>query len=233
MHIAVCDDNREYLSGFMKQLERVTLPEDTVYSFSDGYSLLCSSSKGYIYDVTFLDIQMPGLSGIETLRSIRKLSPDAVVVMLTRFSEYSLEAYEYHPFHYLLKPPNMQKIKNILDEVRLMLPLPEALLVNTRQEAYRIPLRCVIYIEAHVRKIEVVSTRGRFSYYQQIGILSEWLNEHGCFQIHRSLIINCDHIKRIDKKTSEVVMSDQTRLPVAEGRMAAFLTYYARRMTVL
>ena len=55
-------------------------------------------------DVAFLDIRMPGLSGIEVARALGELSPRTQVVFVTAYDQYAIDAFEQGALDYLLKP---------------------------------------------------------------------------------------------------------------------------------
>ena len=61
-------------------------------------------------DVALLDIDMPGMTGIELAAAIREIWPDIPVIFLTGYTQYALEAYEVHPTSYLLKPVKKEKL---------------------------------------------------------------------------------------------------------------------------
>jgi len=71
-------------------------------------------------DVVFLDIVMPLMSGIEILKGIREINPNAIVVMLTSIAsrENVLESKKAGAFAYLLKPFDVQKIERLITEIK-------------------------------------------------------------------------------------------------------------------
>ena len=61
-------------------------------------------------DIVLLDIDMPGMNGLELAAEIRKIRPDIPIIFLTGYEQYALNAYEVHPAGYLLKPVNRDKL---------------------------------------------------------------------------------------------------------------------------
>lgn len=66
-------------------------------------------------DVALLDIDMPGMSGIELAREIKRTSPDTEVIFLTGYAEYALDAFELHASGYLLKPVNSERLREEIE----------------------------------------------------------------------------------------------------------------------
>ena len=61
-------------------------------------------------DIALLDIDMPGMNGLELARRIRDIHPDTAVIFLTGYSEYALDAFQLHASGYLMKPINREKL---------------------------------------------------------------------------------------------------------------------------
>lgn len=56
------------------------------------------------YDAVFFDIQLPGITGIEAAKRLRKIDDKVMVVFVTNMANYALESYEVHAFDFILKP---------------------------------------------------------------------------------------------------------------------------------
>ena len=66
-------------------------------------------------DIALLDIDMPGMNGLELARRIRDMHPDTAVIFLTGYSEYALDAFQLHASGYLMKPINREKLASEVD----------------------------------------------------------------------------------------------------------------------
>ena len=118
--IVICDDSSlvtrqitEYLHAYMQ-----TIPTSLqLYSFSDGHSLISSFQKGNDFDICFLDILMPGFSGMETAREIRHFNTHTRIIFLTSSPEYALESYEVRAYDYILKPVTPERMNRLMNEV--------------------------------------------------------------------------------------------------------------------
>ena len=78
MRIAICDDNSIDLKAMQAVFRRVA-PDDTLDTFSEGGKLLNAISEGKGYDLLFLDIIMPGITGMELAREAGRIAPDLPV----------------------------------------------------------------------------------------------------------------------------------------------------------
>ena len=103
MHIGLCDDNKADLEVMHEMICR-THPDHVVDSFSDSTQLLSAIKNGIRYDLLFLDILMPDLTGMELAREISRISPETSIVFLTDSSDFAVEAFSVKALHYLIKP---------------------------------------------------------------------------------------------------------------------------------
>ena len=74
--------------------------------------------RGFRPDVAFIDIRMPGVSGLEMAKDIRELSPRTNIIFVTAFSDYAMDALELHPSGYIMKPATREKICVELQNLR-------------------------------------------------------------------------------------------------------------------
>ena len=116
MRIAVCDDNSIDLKA-MREVFRRVAPAHTLDTFSEGSKLLDAISGGRSYDLLFLDIIMPEITGMELARKIGMIAPDTPVVFLTDSDAYGVEAFSVRALHYVIKPITEQSLKECLNRV--------------------------------------------------------------------------------------------------------------------
>lgn len=102
MHILMVDDETEFLELMTKRLGRRNFEVTTAAS---GPAAIEAVSRG-TFDVVVLDVRMPGMDGIETLKHIKEKAPQTEVILLTGHAnmEVALQGMELGAFDYLLKP---------------------------------------------------------------------------------------------------------------------------------
>lgn len=106
--VLLVDDELEFLETLMKRLKKRNLEVQGAKSGDEALSML---AEGMV-DVVVLDVKMPGMDGIETLRAIKKLYPLVEVIMLTGHAnmEVAIEGMELGAFDYLMKPMNIDEL---------------------------------------------------------------------------------------------------------------------------
>jgi len=111
--VLLVDDEKEFVESLS---ERLTIRDYDVGTSISGEDAL-EKVKGYNYDVVILDVLMPGLSGLETLREIKKVKPLTEVIMLTGNAtvETGIEGMKLGALDYLMKPCNTEELVAKID----------------------------------------------------------------------------------------------------------------------
>jgi DNA-binding NtrC family response regulator len=100
--VLMVDDEKEFIQTLSERLTLRGYDVTTAFSGEEAVEKV----KSYLFDVTILDVLMPGMSGIETLREIKKIKPLIEVIMLTGHAtiETAIEGMKLGAFDFLLKP---------------------------------------------------------------------------------------------------------------------------------
>ena len=112
LNIAICDDSRDDRKRLRKFLEETGFLV-SIQEFESGEALLRLEET---FPVIFLDIDMKGISGIETARLLRKKDKKAKIIYVTAYDDFREYAFSVHAFAYLVKPLDGEKIRQILKE---------------------------------------------------------------------------------------------------------------------
>jgi response regulator RpfG family c-di-GMP phosphodiesterase len=112
-NILIVDDE----IGPRESLRMVLKPNYNVYTVENGYAAIQMIQQVEM-DVLTLDLKMPGMNGIDTLKEIRMISPDVMVIIITGYGtlKSAIEAIRYGVFDYIPKPFNVPEILSIIDK---------------------------------------------------------------------------------------------------------------------
>lgn len=185
-------------------------------------------------DVLFLDIQMPGTSGIKLAETLQNLKTPPVVVFVTAFSEYAAEAFELDAVDYVLKPVETSRLAKALDKVagamssRKPAPAAEAvkrLAVERGGKRAFIPVADIAYFEAKADYSSAVTASGTCLVSESISSLERRLESDGFMRVHRSYLVNLDDVHDIEVSRTgsmELVLERvDASVPVSRRRATA------------
>jgi DNA-binding NtrC family response regulator len=107
-NVLLVDDELEFLATLVKRLTKRGLNISTAKNGEDALKII----GGKVIDVVVLDVRMPGIDGIQTLREIKKKDPLMEVIMLTGHAsvEVAIEGMELGAFDYLMKPADIDEL---------------------------------------------------------------------------------------------------------------------------
>jgi two-component system, OmpR family, response regulator len=107
-NVLLVDDELEFLATLVKRLTKRGLNISTAKNGEDALKII----GGKVIDVVVLDVRMPGIGGIQTLREIKKKDPLMEVIMLTGHAsvEVAIEGMEVGAFDYLMKPADIDEL---------------------------------------------------------------------------------------------------------------------------
>lgn len=208
---------------------------------SDGVAAIEAAARLHP-DVVFLDIQMPELSGIQVVERLRELEPTPAVIFTTAFDRYAITAFELEAVDYLLKPFGTPRFLAALERARSIVRMREAaaqldrarsifspranvpfdrIFVRDGNAVLAVLLADIERVEAQDDYVMIHTERKRYLVSLRIRNLEERLPNPPFLRIHRSHIVNLDHIDRmvgLDDARFEVRMKNGTVVPVSRAR---------------
>lgn len=113
MKILLVDDEELQLIRLENACKKV-MPDSEFFSFTNPIKVVESNID---FDLAFLDIEMPGLNGIQLAKKLKSINPKIKIIFVTAYNNYALDAYRVHASGYITKPVNENKIKVEIDEL--------------------------------------------------------------------------------------------------------------------
>ena len=120
MKIAICDDNKLAIRDISNSLNSLGFIDPKKIFFFTSATELLNSLENRVYDLVFLDIEMPDVNGIDLGKNIKHFNEKTHIVFVTSFPQYVLDAFDCHAYHYLIKPANENKIHKIVNSIYLL-----------------------------------------------------------------------------------------------------------------
>ena len=84
-------------------------------------------------DVCFLDVEMPGMTGLECARAIQDTAPRTILIFATAHDDYMAEAFEVYAFDYMVKPFKLERVRQTLDRIRQVRQVVSEVRVDQRR----------------------------------------------------------------------------------------------------
>jgi len=197
-------------------------------------------------DLVFLDIEMPGMSGIDIVRSFN--NPTFRVVFITAFDAYAVEAFRLSATDYLLKPVEADDIVSVIDKIKndirknenptniQLLNLEKLLMRNAAQTDSKIAIGMadkivfvavsdILYCKAEGPYTHVYLVDGKkIVASKTLGEYEQQLSNRQFFRVHHSTLINLNHVKEFQRfDGGYVIMENNEKLEVSHRKRNDFL----------
>lgn len=179
-------------------------------------------------DVILLDIQMPGMNGLEAARHIAGLPNPPAVVFVTAYDEHALRAFELRALDYLLKPVRLERLREALSRVRPLAQGDAEALAPRRSHfsvlepgrIWRVPVTDVLYLRAELRYVTARTREREYLLDESLVKLEEEFADQ-FLRIHRNCLVARRHLVGFQRQAGE-----------GEGHWLAILRDWPERLPV-
>lgn len=222
--MAVCDDDVRFTGKFEEIVLRISQKQNIsidIEAFFDGTELVRNICEEKVrYDLIFLDIEMKGMDGITVARKIRDVDEIALIIYVTSHTSYALEAYDVHPFQFLVKPVETEVLNKYFSKAYEKIVLGDSYFCyKYGKDSFRILLKDILYFQSKRRIVFIYKTDGSVDkYYEKLNELEDRLKKSKLdfWRIHQSYLVNARHIVR--KSYDQVELINGKVLFVSEDR---------------
>jgi DNA-binding LytR/AlgR family response regulator len=219
MNCVIIDDSkmaRTALKLLISQVDFLDLKKECD-SPVEGFNYL----KSEPVDLVFLDVEMPGMTGMELLKN---LHDPPIVILVTSKKDYAVEAFELHVADYLIKPVTLSRFLVAVDRAKELYDKRGSKIeIDDKEKGYifvrsnsvlsRIKLTDILYIQALGDYVNIYTSGKRYMVHSTLKAMEEKLPPDKFFRLHRSYLIALDHIDTIEEGTAYV---EKHAIPIGE-----------------
>lgn len=215
MRVVIVDDEPLAIKVILVYSKRIPALEvvGTYTSANDALKALTDDPV----DLVFLDIQMPGMSGMELAR---RLPPETMVIFTTAFDQYAVESYSVAAIHYLLKPVTFESfetaVKKALDRKTAISQYRDDSFFYVKKDHKRVKvfLRDVLYIEGLKDYVKICLCDGHIVTLMNMKSLEDFLPSPEFLRVHRSFIVHMSMASHIDRRN---IYFHDTVIPISDS----------------
>lgn len=230
MNVLIVDDNEiardivHQIAGRIKDVKITGQCADAL----QAYNLLQETPV----DVILLDIEMPGMSGLELTRNLGK---GPVIIFTTSKRDYAVEAFELNVADYIIKPVTPARLIQAIDKARELLASAEEelnmsdgefIFIRDSNIIRRLKLDDILYVESMRDYVKLHTAQKFYAIHNTLKAVEDRLPAAKFLRVHRSFIIAIDKIDTI--RDGVIIVQDRT-VPVADAYRATL----NKRMNVL
>ncbi|MCM1237153.1 MAG: LytTR family DNA-binding domain-containing protein [Ruminococcus flavefaciens] len=221
--IAVCDDMPLECADIAKQIGYILEQSDidfVIKTFFGAQELMQSKES---FDIIFLDIKMPKISGMELAREMREQGRQSLIIFITSAKEYVFEAFDVEAFQYLLKPIQNDRLKIVLEKAIKRMQIDtntDFLIISENRQTKKVFLKDIFYIESVGRIAKIHCNDGTLETYEQIGVLEDKLSDKSFFRCHKCFLVNLNYVDAFNK--TDICLENGEKIMLAKRRYDEF-----------
>lgn len=216
VNICICDDSsqgRASVSRLVSDWARQSGQDVRITEFPTAEAFLFRY-KELAPDIVLLDIEMPGMNGVELAKRLRAENKLIQIIFITGYSEYIAEGYEVAALHYLLKPVSPQKLFSTLDRAMEKLATDgRKLVITTSAETVLLPIYEIRYIEV-VKNYITLHGKSDYTIKKTLKEIEGELDER-FLRVGRSYIVNLRFVSRVTR--TELFLRGGETVPLPRG----------------
>ena len=211
---------RTVLREELEQFDEVQIVGEADTGFT-ALQMIAASSP----DLVFLDLQMPGMGGFEVIKNLREGANLPVIVIVTAYDRYAIQAFEAGAIDYLLKPVRQERLAQAIERAGSVRKQPAGAaeqLANLQEIAERAASRTakkivarsgdeylllnadeVFAFQADGDLVWIITAKKRYQATQPLKTIQEKLRSSGFRRIHRKALVNVEHIRKMSTLSSQ------------------------------
>lgn len=204
IRILVVDDERyarEELIFLLREFSNV----DVIGDVARGETAIVQATQ-LQPDVVFLDVEMPGLSGIDVANALKGLKKVPLIVFATAYPQFATEAFRIEAIDYLLKPYNPDELAQTMNRIKRRLFPEESiqtknplgkLAVEKDGEIDYILVEDILYISPKGKNAKIVTESNEYEVKSSLKELEHKLTNFYFFRIHKSYLVNLHYVVKL------------------------------------
>lgn len=233
--IAICDDEKIFVDILYSHLKSIfeNMYIDVQFYLFQSASSLIRAYRTHNFDILFMDIDMPVMSGFDAAKEIRNMSLYTMIVFVTSKHDLVYNSFEYNPFYFICKSSH----KNLLADLT---HVSEKILIHSRQKM-KIEIKDIILGKQYVPVGDILyikSEKHYLLYYLnsnnsvpikergKIGEKEVELLNFDFFRPHQRYLVNMNNINRFDAILNTIMMINNDLIPISKGLKSEALEKY-------
>jgi len=174
-------------------------------------------------DLVLLDLQMPTMGGLDVVRNLRRGTHIPVVVIVTAYDQYALQAFEAGAIDYLLKPVGGERLAQAVERARRLtereaverlaqlqeindqpaIPQARRIVGKIGDEYFLLGADEIYAFQAEVEIVWIITAKKKYLATQTLKVLEQRLRNTSFRRIHRNALVNVDHVRKMSALSSQ------------------------------
>lgn len=227
IHTAIVEDEKSAFEILKKHIEHFSKESGVIFDihyFPNGFDYLEAKNT---FQLIFLDIEMPGINGMELAKKIRTQDENVILIFITNMVQYAIKGYEVDALDYVLKPINYSRFEALMKKTMRILSTHknDEIVVKTTGGTAKIYLSDLYYVEVLDHLLVYHTKNGDYEVWRSLTSAEKELPQESFSRCNHSTIVNLKYIVGNEKDTIYVT-DKRIPLQMSHSRKKAFLSQF-------
>lgn len=226
LKIAICDDEQIFIDILKSQLNGIfsQLNADVcIYPFSGAGALINYMDSTY-FDVIFLDIDMPEITGFDAAKKVKEISPESKIIFVTSKHDLVYNSFEYQPFYFIRKREKSEmspELTRVAEKLMVHFRQNHSITINDKLRLNKeLLIKDIIYVKSEKHYLLYYTAKDEIHPpCERASLLLREKELLSCDFIkpHQRFLINMNHIKNLDVTDALITMSNGEAIPLSKN----------------
>ena len=176
------------------------------------------------FDILFLDIDMPHVSGLELAKEYKKRHQNALIIFITSHNELVYKACNIHPFDFIRKENLDIEMPDVLEEINYQLShLHPSVTFYINGNAYLLKKESILYCESFNHQTEIHFGTSSITVNMQLGDVERTIDSNSFKRVGRSYLVNMKKVTKLEGTT--LFVGDHYQIPISRRKKKLVLEY--------
>lgn len=201
IRIAIVDDEREACESLERMVAQSLLSQGVqadIQTHCDAARFVEAYAPGV--DLIFMDVQMPGMDGMQAASLIREKDRDVLLIFVTNMIQYAVQGYKVDAMDYIVKPVAPALLEHSLSRAlrRLNERAPRHITIRSMDGLRNIDVNDIVFVEAVNHRVMLHTQAEAVACVQTLNRLEDQLRGYGFFRCHSAFLVNMKKVERIE-----------------------------------
>ncbi|WP_370775705.1 LytR/AlgR family response regulator transcription factor [Holdemania massiliensis] len=224
IRILICDDSKDFSLWFYKKIEKIFCKEDLVCTF-DIITNPKDVFNDQVYDLAFLDIDMPEISGFQLCQYLYTINRKINIIFVTGKDSLVYKAIEYQPFDFIRKRYIEEELESKANRWMSKIK-PNTYCYVIKGQKILIDVSDILIVQKFRNYLTIYTANNEWKERKKITVCLEDLNklEHSFVMVHRSILVNMANV--VDLRDKKFILVNGQEITIAKQRLSQVILQY-------